>query len=202
MFLAAIGCHTVPLCDYESVCTLLSNGVRGRYDRVVWEVSSGAAALAGTGPTADHSTPGGGSGHFLLARSYGSSAGDVAALTSLAVPSDGRCVLRFAYYLHGADVGPLRVLLNALGNVSKLLWSAPHAAAAWQVAELPLPRVDGAASVSIVTVSGGGAYGNVALDDVSLTGCDDSECARRRRRGGGGAAAAAQRRRADGDERI
>ncbi len=156
---------------------MFSNGVRGHYDRLMWEVSDGATtALAGTGPPGDHGTPGG-AGHFLLARSYGSSPGDVAALSSLAVPSDGRCVLRFAHYLHGADVEPLRVLLNALGNVSKVLWTAPTAAAAvWQVAELSLPRVDGAASVSIVTVSSGGAYGAVALDDVSLTGCDDSKC--------------------------
>ena len=136
----------------------------------MWEVASSLSAMPGTGPAGDHTLVSG-TGRFLLMTSYGSLAGALAALTSVAIVSDGRCSLQFWYCLYGADVGTMYVGINAFSNVSKVVWTAAGSVAGWRFANVTLPRVDGAASVSIVAASTGRVLGNVALDDVSLVGC-------------------------------
>eukprot|EP00118_Oscarella_pearsei_P003168 m.13253 g.13253 ORF g.13253 m.13253 type:complete len:3799 (+) comp24600_c0_seq1:127-11523(+) len=158
------------LCTFErsATCNVWNSSSEGD---LLWQRQSRSSSPFTTGPTSDH-TLNSDHGHFLISVVSSSSAGQKAILTSTSKPEYTWCQVRFAYYMDGADVGTLEVMIKTDGGTEIQLWSRTGSqGSAWNDDVVTLEQTHGSYAVRFVFTSKGGYRGYVALDDVALNEC-------------------------------
>ncbi|CAJ1072730.1 MAM and LDL-receptor class A domain-containing protein 2 [Xyrichtys novacula] len=159
--LSACGCSFEDgLCDW----------VQGAADELDWLGRSGPTETPNTGPAGDHTT---GKGKYLYIKSSPPSVKEnVAQLKSLLLPSAGEkgYCFRFWYHMFGATVGSLRMLLQTADPFKKTpVWQkSGNQGDEWQLMHIhvTLQKVHQV----ILEASVGGEVGDIAIDDISLSG--------------------------------
>lgn len=162
----AATCSAYNLCDFEyGLCTW----EQITSDQFDWQRNRGPTSSYGTGPTQDHTT-GAPSGFYLFIESkMPRQVGDKARI-ALTLPSPKQnCVLRFWYYMYGADTGTLNVYTSSLNDGLQLMSNvAGNQGPQWNQFST---KIAARSSIQVIIegVIGTGYHGDIAIDDVSLT---------------------------------
>ncbi|XP_078791082.1 MAM and LDL-receptor class A domain-containing protein 1 isoform X3 [Oryzias latipes] len=136
-----------------------------------WNRITGASQPGNSsGPTADH-TLGTEQGYYLSAELWRYPEGSRGAMMTAVMeptPPDGEC-LTFWYYMEGADVGELSVLLqpaDSHGNGSRLWTKRGDQGRHWRHGRVTLLRPDTQFQVIFEAKAGGGPKRDVSIDDL------------------------------------
>lgn len=161
-----------PVCGVNcQVNGLWDNGSDDDFDWTVWE---GPTPTSFTGPEADFF----GHGRYLFIESSAQACQDsaTASLTSkcLALTGDPEdCHLSFAYHMAGANTGKLQVELSLNDGETwiELFNKEGEQDAGWQMTSLNLsPYFGNIGKLRISAITGHGAFGDIAIDEIRLHG--------------------------------
>lgn len=153
-------------CNFDTDLCSWQNSVNDQFD---WTRNNGSTKSVGTGPRADHTS---GQGTYVyIETSSPRRKGDTAQLTSPVLSptsAKGSC-LKFWYHMFGPNIGTLNLYLQT-ANGKTLFWSKTSSQGdSWkQTQRTVISNID--YTLSFVGVVGSGYQGDIAIDDVSLSG--------------------------------
>ncbi|XP_072041371.1 uncharacterized protein [Amphiura filiformis] len=154
-----------PLCGYTQATD----------DDFDWTRHSGSTPSLHTGPTGDHTT---GTGHYIYIEASAPRVnGDTARLISPLIPGffGGKACINFWCHMYGTEMGTLRVYARtAVGGDTELWSTSGDHGDQWLFVSLSNyePRTD--FQVVFVGLRGSGYRGDIALDDIEISGCAES----------------------------
>ncbi|XP_072049950.1 MAM domain-containing glycosylphosphatidylinositol anchor protein 2-like [Amphiura filiformis] len=161
------------VCDFDDNDSPLCDYTQATDDDFDWTRHSGSTPSSITGPDGDHTT---GSGHYIyIETSDPRVAGDTASLISpliLGNTGGSDCRINFWCHMYGVDMGTLRVYAKTASGGDTELWSASgNHGDQWVFTSLShyIPQTD--FKVAFVGVRGPGYAGDIALDDIEISGC-------------------------------
>ncbi|MCP4438994.1 MAG: choice-of-anchor D domain-containing protein, partial [Aureispira sp.] len=170
--------------DFETFSSGLQNGwTNNDDDDYVWSANSGTTPSGGggnTGPAVDY-TLGNASGTYMYTEASNVTAGDEAILITPCITlNQSSPTLSFAYHMWGVNssqMGDLHVDINSGGtwtnDITPVLSGNQQAnqAAAYLIKNVDLSAYTGQAiQIRFRAVRGSGFTGDIAIDDVSITG--------------------------------
>ncbi|ESO97870.1 hypothetical protein LOTGIDRAFT_152977 [Lottia gigantea] len=157
-------------CDFErnDICGFTQ--VRG--DKFDWTRGSRNTGTRATGPSNDH-TYGTKAGHYMYTESsFPRKVGDVAKLSSFQIkPSatTSTCVT-FWYHMFGRSIGTLNVYIVKGRNTGKPVWTKQgDQGNQWNLASISIPKSTQPYQIMFEGITGKGFYGDIAVDDFSVT---------------------------------
>ncbi|XP_022096408.1 MAM and LDL-receptor class A domain-containing protein 1-like [Acanthaster planci] len=136
-----------------------------------WKRQKGASPAANTGPDYDHTTLSEKGYYLYCAASANTGKGWAVFYSPLRHNSAASCELRFWYHMEGADIGQLRVLLHEETINLVVLHISGDQGGQWKEGVAPIGRIPGAFDVDFEAIRSFETEGDIAIDDVSLTGC-------------------------------
>lgn len=164
-------------CDFErdfcGFVQVVRNDIQGTtdiawgIDEFDWTRQSGSTPSEGTGPDVDH-TLNSNQGNFVFVEaSFPRNAGDRAALVSPEFRITTSACLRFWYHMFGSNTE--RLVVERVQGVDRVeVWRRARINQnLWQQGAVTLPA--GTQRFIFVGVRGNGNFGDIALDDISLT---------------------------------
>lgn len=156
------------VCSFEGIFTNVSTG-----DTQDWLIQKEATQTLGTGPSSDALQ----SGNYAYVEASpdicGSNNKAILRSTCMKVESAATCGLSFYYHMFGGDVGDLYVLAyaNNATEPDTLFRKSKASIDAWQKVTLELNAyVDQTIVLEFVAQVGTGERGDIAIDEIKLTG--------------------------------
>ncbi|CAH1790069.1 unnamed protein product [Owenia fusiformis] len=153
-------------CNFEAgMCGYETQDERVEFS---WTRNQGPTSTVGTGPDTDRT--GRREGHYMYTEaSDPQQQGDRARLISPALRIGKDQELEFYYHMYGSDMGALVVYVERENSVPEEIWrQAGDQGSRWNFARLNLPVGD--YKVIFEGVVGSGIKGDIALDDINITG--------------------------------
>ena len=142
------------------------------FDTHDWTVESGGTPSSSTGPSGAQE----GSQYAYIETSSccANSSGDNARLVSPTLSGDNRN-LSFYYHMYGGNIGTLNVDVSVNGSWQNAVWSISGQqqssnGAAWTQANVDLSSYSGNIRVRFRAVAAGGWQGDIAIDNIVITG--------------------------------
>ncbi|XP_033638977.1 MAM and LDL-receptor class A domain-containing protein 1-like [Asterias rubens] len=159
-------CPPLYTCDFEHGDCGYSQDQTDDFD---WQIGSGFTDTTGTGPSTDH-TYGTLQGHYMYIDVTGQNNKDVARMRSKEYPATFGTCMKFWYYMVGQDINAMKIYIEVKGSMGTPVWTRYYSNFAyWMVSEV---SIQSAYPYRIVFegLSGSGPKGDIAIDDIDLTG--------------------------------
>ncbi|KAK3591228.1 hypothetical protein CHS0354_003860 [Potamilus streckersoni] len=147
----------------------LCGWVQGESDNFNWIRTSGGRSTINTGPKHGHTTGNDMKDYYMIIDASGRKEGNRAVLKRMGFDYEGRACLSFWYHMYGLHMGTLNI--NVIKNTyyPLLVWSKTGSQSeSWTHAAVDL-EIGYNAMIEFEAIRGNGPFGNMALDDVSLT---------------------------------
>ncbi|KAK7478151.1 hypothetical protein BaRGS_00030598 [Batillaria attramentaria] len=138
-------------------------------DAFEWTLNKGPTSTANTGPESDH-TLGTDAGYYAYIETSDPGPGDNAGLESTHLTPNYAYCLDFWYHMYGTSIGSLNIRLKEKGSVGAPIWTKTGPSEQmWHHAQIDIAAQPAAFSVIIEGICGDSYFGDIAIDDVTLT---------------------------------
>ncbi|XP_014680989.1 PREDICTED: MAM and LDL-receptor class A domain-containing protein 1-like [Priapulus caudatus] len=158
-------CPPPGTCDFEYDTCGFTNVIPGAdFSWIRWR---GPTPNYGSGPHEDHTL--GATGTYIIASSdYPQLSGDRALLKSTEFTGGTKRCLVFWYYMYGAYLGTLNIIVNTIPGKNTTVWSKTHEQGpVWHLAEVDLNIAENYVII-FEGIIGDTYSSDIALDDISL----------------------------------